>query len=61
MNATEHGRAFALTILGDDRPYTPVPFAWTDHYDVRIQLAGHVPHEVEPAPLMGGRTMTPSS
>ena len=27
-------------ILGADRPYTPVPYFWTDQYDVRIQAYG---------------------
>jgi NADPH-dependent 2,4-dienoyl-CoA reductase/sulfur reductase-like enzyme len=39
-NATEMGQAVASGITGDLRPYLPVPFFWTDHYDVRVQVAG---------------------
>jgi 3-phenylpropionate/trans-cinnamate dioxygenase ferredoxin reductase subunit len=40
MNATEQGRAAARSVLGERRPFVPVPFVWTDQYDVRIQVAG---------------------
>jgi NADPH-dependent 2,4-dienoyl-CoA reductase/sulfur reductase-like enzyme len=40
MNATEQGRAVARSVLGDPRPFVPVPFVWTDQYDVRVQVAG---------------------
>jgi NADPH-dependent 2,4-dienoyl-CoA reductase/sulfur reductase-like enzyme len=40
MNATEHGRAVAANILRGPRPFAPIPFFWTDHYDVRLQVAG---------------------
>jgi NADPH-dependent 2,4-dienoyl-CoA reductase/sulfur reductase-like enzyme len=53
MNATEHGRAVARAILGDGRPYTPVPFVWTDHHGVRIQLAGAIPPGATPTLLHG--------
>jgi NADPH-dependent 2,4-dienoyl-CoA reductase/sulfur reductase-like enzyme len=42
-NATEQGQAVAVDILGDGRPFVPVPFFWTDHYDARLQVAGVVP------------------
>lgn len=53
MHATEQGRAVAASILGDDRPFTPVPFVWTDHYDVRIQLAGDPSADIEPTTYVG--------
>ncbi|MCW2795895.1 FAD-dependent oxidoreductase [Nocardioides sp.] len=53
MNATEHGRAVAGAILGHGVPYTPVPFVWTDHYGVRIQVAGIVQPEGIPLLLQG--------
>lgn len=40
MNATEQARAVANSMLGKGKPFVPVPFFWTDHYDVRIQFAG---------------------
>jgi NADPH-dependent 2,4-dienoyl-CoA reductase/sulfur reductase-like enzyme len=41
MNATEHGAAAAAALLGADTPFAPVPFFWTDQYDVKIQVHGH--------------------
>lgn len=38
--ATEHAATVAANILGADRPFTPVPYFWTDQYDVKIQLHG---------------------
>lgn len=42
-NAHEHGYAVGRNILGANEPFTPVPYFWTDQYDVRIQLAGVIP------------------
>ncbi|WP_217999430.1 NAD(P)/FAD-dependent oxidoreductase [Rhodococcus wratislaviensis] len=42
MNAAEHGIAAAKALLGSDEPFAPVPYAWTDQYDARIQIAGTV-------------------
>ncbi|MEU3186010.1 FAD-dependent oxidoreductase [Streptomyces sp. NPDC006923] len=39
-NATEQGIAVARAILGDVRPYRPVPSFWTDQFDARIQVYG---------------------
>ena len=39
-NAAEQGDAVARAILGERVPFDPVPFFWTDHYDVKIQVAG---------------------
>ncbi|AKT42111.1 NAD(P)/FAD-dependent oxidoreductase [Chondromyces crocatus] len=39
-NAVEQGIAVAGNILGKDRPYTPVPYYWTDQFDVKIQVHG---------------------
>jgi 3-phenylpropionate/trans-cinnamate dioxygenase ferredoxin reductase subunit len=44
-NATEQGVAAAVRILATDEdaePFAPVPFVWSDQYDVKIQCAGHV-------------------
>jgi len=42
MNANEQATAVAANIMGAARPFTPVPFFWTDHYQTKIQLAGIV-------------------
>lgn len=42
-NATEQARAVAANILGARAPFVPVPFFWSDHFDVKIQVAGFVP------------------
>ncbi|MER5426284.1 NAD(P)/FAD-dependent oxidoreductase [Streptosporangium roseum] len=39
-NATEQAQTVAANILGADRPYTPIPYFWTDQYDVKIQAHG---------------------
>jgi len=44
-NATEQGVAAAERLLASDDdavPFAPVPFVWSDQYDVKIQVAGHV-------------------
>jgi NADPH-dependent 2,4-dienoyl-CoA reductase/sulfur reductase-like enzyme len=44
-NATEHGQHVAAGILGSRAPYAPLPFFWTDHFDVRVQVAGRLSAE----------------
>jgi 3-phenylpropionate/trans-cinnamate dioxygenase ferredoxin reductase subunit len=42
-NAVDMGRAAGRRLLADDEgaePYDPVPWFWSDQYDVRIQVAG---------------------
>ncbi|MFJ8825272.1 NAD(P)/FAD-dependent oxidoreductase [Streptomyces sp. NPDC102467] len=39
-NATEQAMLVAANILGEDRPYTPVPYFWTDQLGVKIQVYG---------------------
>ncbi|MFC5831528.1 NAD(P)/FAD-dependent oxidoreductase [Nonomuraea insulae] len=39
-NATEQAQAVAANVLGADRPYLPIPYFWTDQYDVKIQAHG---------------------
>jgi NADPH-dependent 2,4-dienoyl-CoA reductase/sulfur reductase-like enzyme len=46
-NATEQGRCVAQNILGAAVAFRPVPFFWTDHYDVKVQLAGVLPAGAE--------------
>jgi NADPH-dependent 2,4-dienoyl-CoA reductase/sulfur reductase-like enzyme len=42
-NATEQAVAVAANILGADQPYTPVPYFWTDQFDVKIHVHGTLP------------------
>ncbi|MGW1787284.1 FAD-dependent oxidoreductase, partial [Streptomyces sp. NPDC002143] len=46
-NATEQAMAVAGQILGDDRPYAPVPYFWTDQYDAKLQVHGFLPADAE--------------
>jgi NADPH-dependent 2,4-dienoyl-CoA reductase/sulfur reductase-like enzyme len=44
-NAAEQGVAAATRLLASDEAveaFAPVPFVWSDQYDVKIQVAGHV-------------------
>jgi 3-phenylpropionate/trans-cinnamate dioxygenase ferredoxin reductase subunit len=44
-NAAEQGVAAAARLLADEetaQPYAPVPFVWSDQYDLKIQVVGHV-------------------
>ncbi|MFI1760683.1 NAD(P)/FAD-dependent oxidoreductase [Streptomyces sp. NPDC020800] len=43
MNATEQAVAAAGNLLGDDVPFAPVPYFWTDQYETRIQAYGIFP------------------
>lgn len=42
-NATEQAAAVADAILGADQPYAPIPYFWTDQFDVKIQVFGTLP------------------
>ncbi|MCX4815187.1 FAD-dependent oxidoreductase [Streptomyces sp. NBC_01239] len=46
-NATEQAFAVAGAILGEDRPYVPVPYFWTDQFDAKLQVHGLLPAEAE--------------
>jgi apoptosis-inducing factor 3 len=39
--AQRHGQAVARTIVGEQAPFTDVPFFWSQHYDVAINYVGH--------------------
>lgn len=47
--AGKHGSAAARTAVGLEARFNPVPFFWSDHYDVMYQWAGYAPRwdEVE--------------
>ncbi len=46
-NAVDQAQAVASAILGADRPFTPVPYFWTDQYEARIQAHGVPSPEAE--------------
>lgn len=46
-NAQEQGEAVARNIMGARVPFTPVPFFWSDQYDVKLQCAGLLPDDPE--------------
>ena len=46
-NAAEQGVHVAQRLLGDDAPYAPVPFVWSDQYDRKIQAVGVVSADAE--------------
>lgn len=46
-NAVGQARFVAGDISGADRPYTPVPYFWTEQYDSRIQVHGRVPPDAD--------------
>ncbi len=52
-NAVEQGMLVAGNILGKDRPYTPVPFFWTDQFEDKIQVHGFLPAQAEVAIVEG--------
>lgn len=43
MNATEQAMAIASAIVGDERPFAPIPYFWTDQYDTKLQAYGTFP------------------
>jgi NADPH-dependent 2,4-dienoyl-CoA reductase/sulfur reductase-like enzyme len=53
MNATEQGMAAARTLLGKGEPYAPIPYFWTDQYDVKIQAYGTFPADAVPSVAAG--------
>jgi len=46
-NVTEQAAAVAGVILGDDRPYLPVPYFWTDQFDAKLQVHGLLPADAD--------------
>ncbi len=43
MNATEQGAAAARNLLGAAQPFCPIPFVWSDQYNVKLQAYGVFP------------------
>jgi 3-phenylpropionate/trans-cinnamate dioxygenase ferredoxin reductase subunit len=40
QNAIDQGKTAAAAILGNAQPYDPVPWFWSDQYEVKLQIAG---------------------
>ncbi|MGK3943906.1 FAD-dependent oxidoreductase [Streptomyces caeruleatus] len=40
-HAQQHAAAVARNMLGAGRPFTAMPWSWTDQYGVMLQIAGH--------------------
>lgn len=40
QNAIDQAEAAAASMLGRGAPYRPVPWFWSDQYDVKLQIAG---------------------
>lgn len=40
QHAEAHAQAVARTIVGQPEPYAEVPWAWSDQYDVNLQVCG---------------------
>ncbi|WP_405984108.1 NAD(P)/FAD-dependent oxidoreductase [Streptomyces sp. NBC_00872] len=55
-NAAEAGLAVARNLLrpAEPRPFTPVPYFWSDQYDLKIQAYGHLRGHEEVAIVDGG-------
>ncbi|MPZ55634.1 MAG: pyridine nucleotide-disulfide oxidoreductase [Rhizobiales bacterium] len=51
QNAVDQGKAVADAILGEARPYTAVPWFWSDQYDAKLQIVGICQDYDEPVTL----------
>ena len=40
QNAIDQAEAVALNILGEETPYDPTPWFWSDQFDLKLQIAG---------------------
>ncbi|MET7337447.1 FAD-dependent oxidoreductase [Nonomuraea sp. NPDC005650] len=52
-NAVEQAQVVAANILGEEVSYAPVPYFWTDQYDVKIQVHGLPSPEAEVSVVEG--------
>jgi NADPH-dependent 2,4-dienoyl-CoA reductase/sulfur reductase-like enzyme len=57
MNAAEQGTVAARNLLlGDTQAFDPLPYFWTDQYEVKIQAHGRFPGDAEIVPAEGALT-----
>ncbi|HEY5568230.1 MAG TPA: FAD-dependent oxidoreductase [Gammaproteobacteria bacterium] len=56
-NAVEQAKSAAASLLGQERPFTEVPWFWSDQYDLKLQIVGLALEydEVVPRGDMGGK------
>jgi 3-phenylpropionate/trans-cinnamate dioxygenase ferredoxin reductase subunit len=40
QNAVDQAKAAAAAILGEAKPYDPVPWFWSDQYEIKLQITG---------------------
>jgi 3-phenylpropionate/trans-cinnamate dioxygenase ferredoxin reductase subunit len=40
QNAVDQGKAVADAIMGKPKPYDPVPWFWSDQYEIKLQITG---------------------
>lgn len=40
QNACDQAKAAALSMIGEDVAYDPVPWFWSDQFDIKLQIAG---------------------
>ena len=40
QNAIDQAKAVAAAMLGKPQPYDPVPWFWSDQYELKLQMAG---------------------
>ena len=52
-NAAEQGLAVARNLLGVQQPFAPVPYFWSDQYDLKIQSYGYLRDHEEVAVVDG--------
>jgi 3-phenylpropionate/trans-cinnamate dioxygenase ferredoxin reductase subunit len=44
QNAIDQGKTVADAIMGDAKPYSAVPWFWSDQYEVKLQIVGLTSH-----------------
>jgi 3-phenylpropionate/trans-cinnamate dioxygenase ferredoxin reductase subunit len=54
QNAIDQAKTAAGAILGTPRPYDPVPWFWSDQYEIKLQMAG-LSDGYDSAALVGDR------
>ena len=40
QNAIDQAKAAAAAIMGKPKPYDPVPWFWSDQYEIKLQITG---------------------
>jgi NADPH-dependent 2,4-dienoyl-CoA reductase/sulfur reductase-like enzyme len=53
MHATEQGIAAARNLLGANVPFDPLPYFWTDFYDIKVQVFGRIGADDVMTPVSG--------